>query len=315
MNGDLKIVFHHVFVSILVISISVIFSQPTFAQPDAIQIMRELKNTKPQKHAPIYRKILEDKSVLSHPALLRHLVKLADEVWYERWLRGNIFKRENASPLKVKDEGSYPPARNSFINFSEVSLHLEKENFVRVWLKIIPGRFLEVPEEVFYRLKKNTPIFAKVFLENSMFEEDSNENEEYRYMVSTGGSGYKLCRALYEGLRKLKEDENQSVELSQRMDKFTNEAILSNEDISIIKILAISYLLDHNQDESKLRKNLVQVPHNNLSSSTIRESIFVEANKWRSEYPKWPVDESRIDDDRHRNEKGKGHDKQKGEGH
>jgi hypothetical protein len=208
-------------------------------------------------------------------------------------------EREGADPLVVEEEGPYPPARNAFINFSKVAELLEGRDLVKVWLKIIPGRWLEIPQSIPPKLKDNPSILIKEYLRNASFQKNNKQDEEYRFMMSQGGSGNALNRIIYEAYFRGLQNGLISKGLEKRIIKYSEDAIRSSDEfIAIPKTLAVAILLHQGKSKYLLKRQLVFGTRRDgggreISDNEVERAIFGEAKKWHTEYPKWPVDEDK----------------------
>jgi len=287
------------------------------SKPTAIQFKHRLDRADICNHGPIYSEMLQDTSVMEHPAIQKKFVWLAKNVWFERYIKGNMTEISDNKIICESSKRLSGLTGIVFEQYQQLALELEGKPFVEVWIHILPRSGQKIPNRVVARLKQLHPMVIPNLLPKISFNDtDTREEKDLNRQIFQGSIG-SFSRVFYETTRFGWEDLNGGMQ--KRIRKFAWEA-LTKETTKIpgFKTFAVAFLLDRGNSESKLRNEIVQPPIHSYDEQEIIEfyidKTFEQANQWRSEYPKWPIDESKLDDS-HKNDRGKGHDTQKGQGH
>lgn len=259
-------------------------------ESEATKVLQKLRETPIKNHASIYRKILNDTSLLNHPAVREEIVRLAKEVWFKKFIKGHSLQELNLTDERIEFESVKRFTDQVFGRYRKLALHLDGDPFIEVWLNISPRSGLDIPDIVVQRFKRNGKRVIQKLLSRISFSAKKDQDRFTNRRIFSGSTN-PFSRVLYEIVRENWGAFNPGFQ--KRIRKFAMNALeAKTTTIPFLKRFSVAFLLDRGISEETLRNRIVQPPLEPDEGPEIIEfyinSIFEDAQKWRSEYPKWP---------------------------
>lgn len=311
-------IFRHKFflVCMLIMGFILIYvSSPVMAEkPDPVQLLTELNKKPFYEHGPgdIYFRILQDTSVLEHAGLVNRLLEIGRDGWLKQYLLPLRFDDPQENPEWFNRRG----LSRAVLEFQRILSLIPNETQGHRALELkmyFLGNSVGWNNQINRQIKKDVHTLRILVKEGDYVEYGARKKEE---LISGGGD---VDQAIYESYRFNKNHLKKPMQ--EKIIGWAWEVVRKSKLLTLLKKTAIAILLDEGVSENEIitkYKHDIEYLRPKDSPWTftqIRDNDLRDAKEFRSEYPKWPVDESTIDDDSHRNDKGKGHDKQKGEDH
>ncbi|MFB6307015.1 MAG: hypothetical protein ABEH43_08525 [Flavobacteriales bacterium] len=301
--------------TLFVISLSIFICVPElYAGPlKATELAVQIRQKPISKHWKIYEKILADTSLLESEPLKRALIQTGIENWYGKLIRGTQlgYVEQEVLPNKA--------VNRSFGDFWQVVSKLEADRrTIECWVKILsaPPITLKTPRiKMKKKLKASGPRFLSFLMMNVKYKNtnknEKNRNEEFRILTNCA----QIPDVTYETIRLHWND--LSPELKSKITDFSWDVLQEKKVLGGWKQFATTFLYNiKNVPKQEIKKELFIPDREDGPSGDYVEQLHMrDIEVWENEYPRWPVDGSKTDDDPHKNERGKGHDKRKGKGH
>lgn len=300
-------------------------AQAAQAGPNAPEIARQLREVPPEEHRPIYRQLLEEPELLDHPRVRREIVRLADEVWFHRYVRGR--SEDDVEPLEVEvdedrwslryrkmindirkrykeggydnitfeetlhlDDVSFQKAkilRRIYNDFRQVAFSLEGEDAVETWVKLVPGSpVLSNPRHITRRIKISGIPVWEVFLREAGYHDE--DNLIFRRHTPT----HNFMVPLYEGWRYHRE--RMPEELKEDIEDFAWRALEEEQPLALLKVVAGAILLDLGYPYEEIEQRLVHPDRPGRGSRVtpgeeLRELVLERMIDAREGYPQIEV--------------------------
>ncbi len=285
--------------------------QAAQAGPSAPEISRQLREVPPEEHQPIYRQLLEEPELLDHPRVRREIVRLADEVWFHRYVRGNSSSDDDVEPLEIEldkdpwnrwsddyheeinnlrervEEGGYDN-----ITFEEM-MRLDDIYFRKAKiLRRIYNDFRQVAfslegedaVETWVKLVPGSPVLSnprhitrRIKISGipvwEVFLREAGYHDEDNLIFRRHTPTHNFMVPLYEGWRYHRE--RMPEELKEDIEDFAWRALEEEQPLALLKVVAGAILLDLGYPYEEIEQRLVHPdrPHKQGSGVTPGEEL------------------------------------------
>lgn len=293
--------------------------QVSSAPPKKVQFMHKLKQTAPIDQGPIYQEIKANTEVLKFPGLQQEIRRVVREFWYDELILKPVL--ETDGEVNLDKSGTTQMSIETLVDIiKEMPAGLTKTKTV-LWIHANPGVGIPVSPALRNYIKTRGAEAVTIWLRRAIYKNDSRD---YRIISSD-----LAMRPLFEAYFAVKNNFPRGIK--EQLVNFCEDNVSSYESSGSSKTFCAAVLLSEGSNKIDIKKKL-RFKSNYWPEDTVIEDILRTAQKWRSEYPKWPSenviteipDDIRFNNDNtdgttqeedNKNQRGKGHEKGKGKGH